>query len=305
MKLGEFILCLAAVKSHLRLSDVTITWFLKFIILILPKPNKCPTSLYKFKKFFNDVEQDKIKKHFYCSNCNFLSSNTNYDVNHDESVDNEEILNDVNSCACNVNEKSDYFIEVPLMFQLKSFFSCSGFYDKLKRTLPLRNSNECIFRDIYSGSIYRTLSQLNNFVSDFCISFMWYTDGVQIFRSSKFSIWAFILVILELPFEERYKLENIILVGLWFGEKKPQPNIFLEPFLESFRNLYKNGIEIFVKDLNTTIRLRGLITCGTCDLPAKALFLSMIQYNGRFGCQVCVQEGKTAFLELVYIRTKT
>ena len=40
--------------------------------------------------------------------------------------------------------------------------------------------------------------------------------------------------------------------------------------------------------------------CGACDLPAKALFLSMNQYNGRFGCQICLQEGKTVCNTRIY-----
>ena len=39
--------------------------------------------------------------------------------------------------------------------------------------------------------------------------------------------------------------------------------------------------------------MRGITSSGTCDLPAKALFLGMNQYNGRFGCQVCLHEGCT------------
>lgn len=299
MKLSEFVLCLAMLKTQLHLSDVALTWLLKFIVNILPKPNKCPSSLYKLKKFFNTVEENELKKHFYCSNCNCLSSNTDHDPNHDESVENEEILSGLNSCTCDVNEKSNYFIEIPLEFQLKSFFNRSGFYNKLRNIISLRNNDENIFKDIYSGSIYKTLSRMCEFTSNFYITFMWYTDGVQIFKSSKFSIWAFVLVILELSYEQRYKLENIILLGLWFGEKKPQPNLFLEPFKKSLRHLYK-GIEVYVKDINQTVTLRGLITCGTCDLPAKALFLSMNQYNGRFGCQMCVQEGKTVCRTRVY-----
>ena len=48
------------------------------------------------------------------------------------------------------------------------------------------------------------------------------------------------LVILELPYADRYKLENI---------KKPQPNLFLEPFVKSLRIVY-NGIEMYTTDID-------------------------------------------------------
>lgn len=131
------------------------------------------------------------------------------------------------------------------------------------------------------------------------LSFMWYTDGIRIFNSSKNSIWGFFLVILELAYGARYKVENILLVGLWFGEKKPNPNIFLEPLKKSLRVLYR-GIKVFVDDLKSYLTIRGLIICGTGDLPAKALFLCMNQYNGRFGCQFCKEEGCTVERTRIY-----
>ena len=74
--------------------------------------------------------------------------------------------------------------------------------------------------------------------------------------------------------------------------------------------MYK-GIEFFVEDLKMKISVRGLLICGTADLPAKALFLSMNQYNGRFGCQICLQEGGTVdrtrvypFTENIILRTE-
>lgn len=36
-----------------------------------------------------------------------------------------------------------------------------------------------------------------------------------------------------------------------------------------------------------------LTIAGTCDLPAKALVLNSVQYNGKFGCHKCEQPGKT------------
>ena len=72
-----------------------------------------------------------------------------------------------------------------------------------------------------------------------------------------------------------------------------------------------NGVQFYVKDIDENITVRGVISCGTADLPAKALFLAMNQYNGRFGCQVCLHEGVTVertrtypFKESTYLRTE-
>uniref|UniRef100_A0ABD2W1U7 Transposase domain-containing protein n=1 Tax=Trichogramma kaykai TaxID=54128 RepID=A0ABD2W1U7_9HYME len=194
--------------------------------------------------------------------------------------------------------EKEYFVEIPLIPQLESLFQRSGFFNKLRS--QYRTNEDIDYSDIYDGSIYRDLTKNNNILSDkHNISFMWYTDGVRIFRSSKFNIWGFFLIILELPYRERYKIQNMLLVSLWFGDHKPEPNLFLKPLRKSLKKVYQ-GVEFFIKDLDSVAIVRGIVLCGTADLPAKALFLCMNQYNGHFGCQVCFQNGETVERVRVY-----
>ena len=50
------------------------------------------------------------------------------------------------------------------------------------------------------------------------------------------------------------------------------------------------GIQNFLKDLKSAVNVRGLHVSGICDLPEKAIFLNINQYNGMFESQVCKQE---------------
>ncbi len=59
------------------------------------------------------------------------------------------------------------------------------------------------------------------------ISFMWNTDGIPVFRSSKFSIWPLYFRINELSPKKRGLKDNMILAGLWFGQSKPNMNTYL------------------------------------------------------------------------------
>lgn len=73
--------------------------------------------------------------------------------------------------------------------------------------------------DIYDGQIYRKLSEPGGPLSEdfpYNISFTWNTDGIPVFKSSKFSLWPFYLIINELPYKQRILKENMILCGLWF-----------------------------------------------------------------------------------------
>ena len=35
-----------------------------------------------------------------------------------------------------------------------------------------------------------------------------------------------------------------------------------------------------------------MLLCGTCDLPAKCMVMNMTQFNGKYGCTKCKQEGE-------------
>ena len=105
------------------------------------------------------------------------------------------------------------------------------------------------------------------------------------------SIWPLYFIINELPYSHRYKRENIILAGLWFGPKKPVVNLFLSVFRDSLKKLYK-GIRFELPNRIGSVLVKGIVMCGTCDLSAKAHFLNMKQYNGNYGCHNYKQKGE-------------
>uniref|UniRef100_A0ABD2WLU6 Uncharacterized protein n=1 Tax=Trichogramma kaykai TaxID=54128 RepID=A0ABD2WLU6_9HYME len=303
----EFVLAIGLLKSSLGLPDTHLSQPLKFVGQILPQPNNSPCNLYKFKKFFNCKGETILTKHYHCPSCTKLCENTCNDVDNDEVVENDDL--DMNGDSCDCGEKKDYFIEIPLISQLECLYQRSGFFDQLQKSRSRVNLSN--YGDIYDGNISESLKQNNNILSHKNnISFMWYTDGVRIFKSSKYNIWGFALIIFELPYSERYKIQNMLLVALWFGDHKPVPNIFLKPLKKSLKKLYE-GVDFYIQDLGEVSTVKRILLCGTADLPAKALFLNMNQYNGKFSCQICYQNGRTvekrrvyAYDEDIYLRTE-
>lgn len=73
------------------------------------------------------------------------------------------------------------------------------------------------------------------------VSVTWNTDGVPLYESSGNSIWPLLLQIYELPQAVRSK--NVLPAGLWYGEKKPDMNTFLKPFVEELNVLSSTGIQ--------------------------------------------------------------
>lgn len=149
--------------------------------------------------------------------------------------------------------------------------------------------------DLYDGRLYSVLRQAGFLADPNNISLSWYTDGVPVFSSSHIGMWPLFFIINELPFHLRMKRENIILAGLWFGDKKPAANHFLRQFRESLQQLYE-GYNFFLPGENQ-ITVRGVLLYGACDLPAKAQFLNIVQFNGAYGCPNCLNPGETYHLD--------
>ena len=110
-------------------------------------------------------------------------------------------------------------------------FSRKGFYNSLNHRFVRTKKNGDKIENIYDGAIYQKqlkskgfLSQRNN------ISFTWNTDGIPGFKSSKYRIWPLYLTINELSPQKRWRSDNILLAGLWFGPQKPNMLSFLNPF---------------------------------------------------------------------------
>jgi len=161
--------------------------------------------------------------HYFCANC-------------------EDPLPNEAACEhCAQGTKVNYFLEIPLLNQLQSLFLRPGFYDSLLFRFQRAKKFQENLEDIYDAEVYQAEMQ-NGFLNERNnISFMWYTDGIAIFKSSNFSIWPMYLVINELSYKMRTQRQNIIVAGVWFGDKKPNPNIFLSPLHSELQRFQADG----------------------------------------------------------------
>ena len=178
---------------------------------------------------------------------------------------------------CNEGGQVSFILEIPIIKQLTSMLKRKGFKEALNYRFTRHKINENHYEDIYDGYVYKSLpddftNNQNN------ITFAWNTDGLPLFKSSKISIWPLYLMINELPYNMRIKEENTLLAGLWFGPTKPQANLFVSTFENDFEELFR-GVNFMISGEETSITVRGMVISGTCDLPAKALFLNIQQYN--------------------------
>ena len=165
---------------------------------------------------------------------------------------------------------------------------CAGHWEHLKQCSTQRIST---LTDVWDGIALKPLRSAGRFFSTpnhlaLCIN----TDGVPLFKSSSFSLWPVYLVILNLPAKVRANANNIVLVGLWAGPCKPPMKQLLEPVMKTIGSLSTIGMSVMTAASLQTIRMK--LVMGIFDLPAKASALCMKQFNGQFGCSVCLQPGK-------------
>ena len=108
------------------------------------------------------------------------------------------------------------------------------------------------------------------------IAFSLCTDGVQIFKSSKVTMWPVYLAILNLPPSKRFKSQNVILSSLWVGPSKPPMNHLLEPLTQRISQLSSTGVTIQVGSGYATVKAK--LSLAVFDLPAKAAVLNCKQF---------------------------
>lgn len=158
-------------------------------------------------------------------------------------------------------------------------------------SLHMASTNSDVLRDVWDGSALRPLCAPGRFFSNknhLALSLS--TDGVPLFKSSRLSLWPVYLVILNLPANIRMNSENVIMCSLWVGPTKPIINLLLDPVMKSLQQLSTVGVTI--QNLSECVTVRAKLVNGVFDLPAKAAVLCAKQFNGEYGCSVCLHPGK-------------
>lgn len=228
------------------------------LLISLFQPKVQTTSLYHFRKILSDFEKPFIY-HYFCGFC--------FKELRDKSskCDEKNIIHPKKSQKAGL----DYFIEIPLIWQLQKLLKRKELFTTL--TTHRFNREKNFAGDIYDGQIYEKHAQF--FSNPHNFSLLWYSDGVPVYKSTNKSLWPIYFVINELPADQRYKLENMLIGGFWFGSKV-QPNLLLRPMVNTLKKLLE-GISIIPYGSDVPVIMKGIVIVGTGDIPAKSSFLGI------------------------------
>lgn len=144
-----------------------------------------------------------------------------------------------------------------------------GFWEKCqewrKQTLP-----DNVRTEIYQGNVWKELSSSGFLCNINSLAVMLNVDWFRPHKHSPGSVGVIYLVLLNLPWHERYKLENIIVVGVLPGPSEPKltANTFLEPLVQELKALWacKERFSIYGGLFKRPIKV-GLV-CVSSDIPA-------------------------------------
>ena len=111
-----------------------------------------------------------------------------------------------------------------------------------------------------------------------------------------YSVGAIYLTILNLPRDIRYKIENIVLVGVIPGPKEPKYTInsYLAPLINDLSKAWNDGFKI-ESFHNEEITVRAALGCITCDIPASRKVCGFLGINASYGCNKCLKKFTTSF----------
>lgn len=117
----------------------------------------------------------------------------------------------------------------------------------------------------------------------------------QPFKYSNYSAGAIYLAIQNLPRNERFTTENIVLVAVIPGpgphEPKKTMNSYLHPLIKELNELWK-GV-LMESALGNSVIVQSALVCTACDIPASRKVSGFVGHSAFHGCSRCLKEFPT------------
>lgn len=211
----------------------------------------------------------------------------------------------VNCSECNIllkSEETNFFVHFEVKNQIVQSFK-KNYRAIVDYDGKISENNENVLSDIWDGIILRKIRETIPNVYSLMIN----TDGASAHTSTNKSIWPILFIQNNLPPEIRFKSDNLLMTGLYFGEEKPIITDFFEPVAQELKVLSRNGLVIDVD--GSIVKVFPAVTHASVDLQAKCIIQNMKQFNGYNACSYCMHPGNLIRAEtnenVRYISTNT
>lgn len=181
------------------------------------------------------------------------------------------------------------------LYNLKSNFSEQLEHWRNDTDCTMNHSPDKVLCDIYDGQVWADLQDVNGspFLSEpDNLAFMVNIDWFQPFKHTTYSVGAIYLVIMNLPRDVRFLVENIIVVGIIDGPHEPnhyQICNYLHPLVSEMEDLWDG---VWIEDKNSILgrrRIRAAVLCLSSDIMATRKVGGFVGHGGNKGCSKCTR----------------
>ena len=222
-------------------------------------------SPYKFLKKY-DAMKSGLRKLFLCHKCSV------------ELECDEKTGNPVNDQPCGhvfKKNKACYSLFVPIGPQISYYIE-----HHLNDSTAQIGDDE--IGDVCTGAAYKWYQE-QGIIDDKTVTIQWNIDAAQAHEKSEFNFTPCMGIVNEAQYKVRRS--NIILFGIYYGNRKPRPEQFVIPCIKMLNQLKDTGV--IVNGVKWTVRL--LIV--TVDTIERSNLRDTTQFNGLSGCDFCLIEG--------------
>ncbi|WPT11393.1 hypothetical protein PSENEW3n2_00000831 [Picochlorum sp. SENEW3] len=127
------------------------------------------------------------------------------------------------------------------------------------------------------------------------LHFALFVDGFQPFEGVKYTLFAVILICLNLPPEVRMKPENLHILKLIDGPKEPTNfQQYIEPIVDELEQLWERGMRAYDASQQRTVYFKGMLACCIQDGRASLACSCQSEAGHYQGCRVCTISGTYA-----------
>lgn len=180
-------------------------------------------------------------------------------------------------------KETNFFISINVSIQLHNIIKQN--WNEIIEYQRLRNVSG--ISDIMDSEIIKHLSQKNPY--GLKLALLLNTDGIQVSKSSKKSLWPIQLLCNFLPPKIRFHQRNIVIAGLCLDMKNVGMLSFFKPLGEEFTKISTEGLMMELDGVNRLLYFH--VTHCSVDLPAQSLVQGINLYSGYNACTICLHAG--------------
>lgn len=326
-----FVYFLLIWQTACHLSDNGLAWFLRFFVtwlkvlgieissevfetLILTFPG----SIYLMRQFLN-LDRDNFNKFVVCPKCTKLYK---YDCCL-EMISNRQVAKKCSNTyyargrkqVCNATLVTRVTLQNgKTCFYPIKYYCANSIIEELEKCLLRKNfasscelwrkrqMKEGFLADVYDGNLWKEFQVVNgiSFLEKARnYGFMLNFDFFQPMKHRKdYSVGVFYLALLNLPRAERFKWENIIVIGIVPSlDREPKDlNQFLEPAVDELKALWK-GVRLRSCLSRFALTFRAAVMSISSDIPATRKICGFKGHSAYRGCSRCLKKFPGGFGE--------